>query len=525
MKVGRNDPCPCESGMKYKKCCIDKEVSVNPTLPPEVRLHFEKMQAIQDQIKKQQGLGRPIISTMHQGYRFVASGGRLHYSKKWKTFPDFLFHYIKVVLGAEWGSAEFKKTEKEQHPIIQWHIKAMKYLRSQQKDEVEIYSAPMTGAVFALLNLSYNLFLLEHNVKLQEKIILRLKNREQFYGALYETYVSAVFIRAGFSLELENEDESATSHCEFTATAPITGNKYSVEAKARQPFKSNIGIRRQLGMALSKKADHKRIIFIDVNIPNLMEKMQEVDRELCNLEKCENGEWEKAPPAYVFVTNHSFTYDLEGMQFERIGFAFGFKINYFKADTKYTSLRDMRLARDKHIDMVRLIGSIREHNEIPVTFDGEIPEFAFNDDLRAKRLLIGGKYLIPDQDGKEVVGILESATMIIPEKKVWGAYCLEDSRRIICYTAVSAEEIDAYKKHPDTFFGVPRKQSKKIEDPLEFYDFIYETYKNTPREKLLEFMKDRPDIESLKKLSDEGLRITCCEGWTYGAMQSRTRKT
>jgi hypothetical protein len=32
MKVGRNDPCPCGSGKKYKKCCIDKinpEVSFN----------------------------------------------------------------------------------------------------------------------------------------------------------------------------------------------------------------------------------------------------------------------------------------------------------------------------------------------------------------------------------------------------------------------------------------------------------------------------------------------------------------
>ena len=23
-KIGRNDPCPCGSGKKYKKCCIDK---------------------------------------------------------------------------------------------------------------------------------------------------------------------------------------------------------------------------------------------------------------------------------------------------------------------------------------------------------------------------------------------------------------------------------------------------------------------------------------------------------------------
>ena len=24
-KIGRNDPCPCGSGKKYKRCCIDRE--------------------------------------------------------------------------------------------------------------------------------------------------------------------------------------------------------------------------------------------------------------------------------------------------------------------------------------------------------------------------------------------------------------------------------------------------------------------------------------------------------------------
>jgi len=28
-KVGRNDPCPCGSGMKYKKCCIDREIGAS----------------------------------------------------------------------------------------------------------------------------------------------------------------------------------------------------------------------------------------------------------------------------------------------------------------------------------------------------------------------------------------------------------------------------------------------------------------------------------------------------------------
>jgi len=32
-KIGRNDPCPCGSGKKYKKCCLDsKSVPINKTI-------------------------------------------------------------------------------------------------------------------------------------------------------------------------------------------------------------------------------------------------------------------------------------------------------------------------------------------------------------------------------------------------------------------------------------------------------------------------------------------------------------
>jgi hypothetical protein len=30
--IGRNDPCPCGSGKKFKKCCLDRE-SLRPSLP------------------------------------------------------------------------------------------------------------------------------------------------------------------------------------------------------------------------------------------------------------------------------------------------------------------------------------------------------------------------------------------------------------------------------------------------------------------------------------------------------------
>jgi len=116
-KIGRNDPCFCGSGRKFKRC----HGGVQHTLPAllarnrvekeiieQGRRLFEKHKAQELQRQKQQGLGRPMISIEHKGYRFVAVGNRLHYGKC-KTFPDFLIDYIKQILGGEWGNAEIAK--------------------------------------------------------------------------------------------------------------------------------------------------------------------------------------------------------------------------------------------------------------------------------------------------------------------------------------------------------------------------------------------------------------------------------
>ena len=41
MKLGRNAPCPCGSGKKYKKCCLGTESSAEPTTHPSPRFRFE----------------------------------------------------------------------------------------------------------------------------------------------------------------------------------------------------------------------------------------------------------------------------------------------------------------------------------------------------------------------------------------------------------------------------------------------------------------------------------------------------
>jgi len=46
---------------------------------------------------------------------------------------------------------------------------------------------------------------------------------------------------------------------------------------------------------------------------------------------------------------------------------------------------------------------------------------------------------------------------------------------------------------------------------------LYETYQKTPKEKLLEFLKDHPDFEKLQDESQEELAIIYCERMAYAA--------
>jgi len=514
MKIGRNDPCPCGSGKKYKKCCYGK----NDSIPPEVSLEFERMQAKQSLIEKQQGLGRSIISIEFKGYRMVAVGSRMYYSQKWKTFHDFLLEYIRLIFGKEWGQSEFAKPFEKRHPVVQWYEIAHKYMKEHQTGNGTINIAPMTGAMSAYINLSYNLYLLAHNVEIQERLIRRLKDISQFRGAQYETYVAAEFIKAGVSLEIENEEDNRTTHCEFTAISKKTGRKYSIEAKARQLGKKTADIGNQLYNALKKQAKHERIIFIDINITDFLNQVPNIMEEIKRRESGLTINGNPAPSAYLFITNHPFEYDLEGICENRTGFVHGFKIPDFSFDFRFTNIRDVLNARKNHQDMFDLIKSICEHEEIPSTFDGEHPEFAFVGKETPPRLLIGKKYRIPDKNGGEVEGVLVNATVSEVEKKVFGVYRTASGQQLICTNPMTDEELIAYRRQPDTFFGVPLKQGKKAQDPLDLFDFFYESYKGCPRERLLEFVKERPDFESLKNLSDEELLISCCEGWVYSAI-------
>lgn len=530
-KVGRNDPCPCGSGKKYKKCC-GRLTSTNPLVKDsgptaqEFKQKLAELQAEQKQREKQQGLGRPIVSTMFKDYRLVAVGSRLYWSKDWKTFHDFLFYYIKTILGSEWGNAELKKPQEDRHPILQWYGLLCETQKQSGFEKGVIKSAVMTGAIAAYLGLAYNLYLLGHNVGIQNVLVRRLKDRDKFPGAFYEAFVAALFIRAGFDLEFENEADGSTSHCEFTATFKPTGNKFSVEAKARRSGKDHFDVGNQLYDALSKEANHARVIFIEINVPDTdlyvdIRDMAFLNESLASIRSREaklTVSGKPAPAAYVFITNQPHQYCLHDTRFRSVLMAEGYKIPDFKLDVGFSSLRDALRAREKHQEMFQLMKSVQEHQEIPTTFDGEIPEFAYGE--TSNRLMIGKKYLVPDASGQELVGVLQDAVVNESERVVYGVYNLENGRSIIATSPLSELELEAYRRYPDTFFGVLRQKSQKAQTPLQLFDFFFDVYRNTSRENLLEFMSRWQDYGTLEKLDTNELAIRYCEGLVYSVISS-----
>ncbi len=514
-KIGRNQPCPCGSGKKYKRCHGVIPASGSP--PPHVlKLALERQKAHQQEVEKQFGLGR-----------IVAVGPELHWSKEWKTFPDFLMSYFKFIMGKEWGEAELARPRDEWHPLFAWYVMTSEH----QKKVITTPGVPQSydaiGAATGILWLTYGLYLLRHNAEIQSRLLNRLRASDpvQIFGALHEVIVAAAMIRAGFELELENEEDGSQTHCEFTATSKITGKQFSVEVKVCDPGRTSerddrSRAPRQLSRALSKAADHPRIVCIDLNRPMaagatpddlgvlLKREMKRIRRQENKLKINNNP----APAAYLILWNYPFRFNLETTNYFRGVLFEGFKIPRLSGEAPFTSIRELSEFNAQHADPTRFAQTLARM-EMPSTLDGELPGRAFRnegDDLPP--ILIGERYLVPDEDGREIPGELVSAVVMEKEKHVAAVVRLDEGRHIIVRMPINDTEIAIYNYSPDTFFGVVDNSNIRAETPVEFYEAILSVYKETPRERLLEFLNGHPNMEYFQSLPHDELAKVYAEG-------------
>jgi len=294
-KIGRNDPCPCNSGKKYKKCHGSITFTAPPpqpqfqvtriesrTIPFEVARRFAEQQRKDQEYTRQFGHVRPPMALEVNGYKLVIAGGGLVWkpADKAKYFTDILLDFFQNIFRRAWTEAELAKPRGEQHPVMELRYKAMTYMNKQEKTPEGICVSQMTGPMLGYFCFAYDLWVVNDTARLDKRLVERLKNCDQFQGARHELFAEATCIRAGFDIEHENEADGSTRHAEFTATHRITKQKVSVEAKSRhrpgilgQPGtrekegEYSMPVGRLLNDAVAKNARYPLVVFLDLNLP------------------------------------------------------------------------------------------------------------------------------------------------------------------------------------------------------------------------------------------------------------------
>jgi len=488
-----------------------------------MHIAFEQHQANELIRQQQQGLGKPIISAKMKNHQLIAVGNRVYSSSSWKTFPDFLSYYIKKTIDEDWGNSEIAKPLTERHIILQWYDT---YCRLQKKhigDSGELKSLPMAGVACCYLGLAYNLYLLSHNVELQERFLNRLKDIGNFQGAYYELIIANCLIRAGFELCLEDEADTTSKHCEFSAISKRTGKKYWVEAKMRgvigllgrtnkdgtnRPDPTS-HLSKHIKNALKKPAKDERLIFVDLNAEPQTDGTEPswIEKAASRMDMSEK-ELKGRQCAYIFVTNMPCHRTLDNEITRHTVMPYGLGIPDFNKPGHYR-LSETYRRKQKHIDAHHILESFSKYPAIPSTFDGTLPSEAFNDNLQ--RLVIGETFFFEDIGENGVEGTVTTACVDESKKIIYYAIFTKDGTSQILTRPMSDYELTDYLNHPDTFFGKVQKVGGEIKSPYELFEFFLDSYRETPKERLLELMNNHPDIDALRKMEQSNLSIEYCE--------------
>lgn len=307
-------------------------------MPHEITPELTRMQAeattprVDPAFTLQFGEVRPPISSDYLGYKFVVAGNKVVYQPKEQAqfFTDILLTFVPNTFGREWFDAEVAKPRGTRHPIFEARYKALSYMNAQPRDAQGVYEAKMTGPMQGYFTFAYDLFTVQDNGRLDARLIERLQDCEQFQGARHELFAEATCLRAGFSIEHEDETDGSTRHAEFTATHKATGQKVSVEAKskhrpgvlgfpgARQAegeHKLNLG--QLLNDAIRKNTSHPLVVFFDLNLPwssasRLLEKRLPPHPVIQDtLERMRRRHSGRDPINLLVVTNHPEHYSVD----------------------------------------------------------------------------------------------------------------------------------------------------------------------------------------------------------------------
>lgn len=339
-KLGRNDPCFCGSGIKYKKCCLSKGLTPPeiPRVPLEVIERHQRALAQRKALLESKGIYINFPNTItFKGKKFLGVGNQIMFDDNpHATFHQLILRNLSLTLGKEWWSTESAKPVEDRHYVKRCYDELK---GSDERDDLDVtvvddHTRTMlaTGNTQALLSLAFDVYLLTHKGYMTDEWLERLRDREEYQGVRYEIGVASLFVRIGCELEFydpkeKDENGKRPKRAEFIAIHGATGNRVAVEAKSRQrdgvihrPGTLNYrkalrgDINQLYRRALEKKTDGlPLVVFIDVNSPTEAGQPVEQAQWFIDVQRSFESRPKPTPEnpdkhSAMFVTNYSSHY-------------------------------------------------------------------------------------------------------------------------------------------------------------------------------------------------------------------------
>ena len=311
------------------------------------------------------------------------------------------------------------------HPVTLWLARFQADTDARAPGDLAI---PQVGYRTAMFQLAYCLYLLEHNDRLPEILVKRLRIPVQFRPALYETIVAAAFALAGYRIE-GAETKATRANLgepeptpEFYAIAK-SGRRYAVEAKRRDRWRAPCDIaddvfRAELKAWVRRKlfdASAKRLVnpiyWLELSIAVAMDEtfwrvIGRWVREAVDSAEADLGNKIDPPaPAYVFVTNNPQLVDDDFPAPPVLAVLEPFLMDDFRAERNIDLEAGFEM-KDRHRDVTWVLECLSAVHRVPMTFDGSVPELRDPDGKPVGRLRIGSRMDLTGSDGGRVSGVL-----------------------------------------------------------------------------------------------------------------------
>lgn len=277
-KIGRNEPCFCGSGLKFKKCCLNKKDEILQMVANDFEMQRRKAEDL-----KNMGIMINYVTPVNfKGKKVWGLGSRVYYDRPAnETFHEFITHILKMTLGKDWWENQLVAEKK--HFIMDCFIHSNEWIKNNAvKTENGLWSVKPDGFGKSLLSLAFDICSLSHTLQLPDFLLDRLRNYNEYQGVRYEIAIAAIFARLGFNIRFLDDKEKITiKHCEFIAKHKDTSSEIAVEVKSRhrqgvlhtdgiQNEKKNLkgDVQQLLNKALQQNPqDIPFMIFIDLNTP------------------------------------------------------------------------------------------------------------------------------------------------------------------------------------------------------------------------------------------------------------------